>query len=228
MATFLLFVSPTLMSSRNGAHPCTLLIGSEPLLAAWNVHADKATQVIPVVHTDVPQALEAIGTKLPEVVVIEQAVATTGPGSTLMARLHTERYTRGIDVRLLPPERAADLMSSEPGDVHPQVWLTVLANPLPARPERRAARMRADNEEAFIDGAAVVLIDLSASGAQVRSTTVLRPQQRVKFVLSPARGSVKTTAVVAWSSFEMAPTPRYRAGIAFTDTIPSLAGEYSK
>ena len=114
------------MSSRNGAHPCTLLIGSEPLLAAWNVHASKAAQVIPVVHTDVPQALEAIGTKLPEVVVIEQAVATTGPGSTLMARLHTERYTRGIDVRLLPPERAADLMSSEPGDVHPQVWLLSL------------------------------------------------------------------------------------------------------
>jgi hypothetical protein len=216
------------MSSRNGAHPCTLLIGSEPLLAAWNAHASKASQVIPVVHTDVPQALEAIGTKLPEVVVIEQAVATTGPGSTLMARLHTERYTRGIDVRLLPPERAADLMSSEPGDVHPQVWLTVLASPLPARPQRRAARIRtADDEEAFIDGAPVSLIDLSASGAQVRSTSVLRPQQRVKFVLSPARGSVKTTAVVAWSSFEMAPTPRYRAGIAFTDTIPSLAGDHS-
>jgi hypothetical protein len=205
------------------AHPCTLLIGSEPLLAAWNARAGKTSQVIPVAHTDVPQALEAIGTKHPEIVVIEQAVATTGPGSTLMARLHTERYTRGIDLRLLPPERAADLMSSEPGDVHPQVWLTVLANPLPARPQRRAKRMRtADTEEAFIDGSAVTLIDLSASGAQVRSSIVLRPQQRVKFVLSPERGSVKTSGVVAWSTFEMAPTPRYRAGIAFTDAIPSL------
>jgi hypothetical protein len=205
------------------AHPCTLLIGSEPLLAAWNARAGKGTQVISVVHTDVPLALEAIGTRHPEVVVIEQAVATTGPGSTLMARLHTERYTRGIDVRLLPPERAADLMSSEPGDVHPQVWLTVLANPLPARPQRRAKRMRtAENEEAFIDGSPVTLIDLSASGAQVRSSSVLRPQQRVKFVLSPKRGSIKTSAIVAWSTFEMAPTPRYRAGIAFTDVIPSL------
>jgi hypothetical protein len=51
---------------------------------------------------------------------------------------------------------------------------------------------------------------------------VLRPQQRVKFVLSPKRGSIKTSAIVAWSTFEMAPTPRYRAGIAFTDVIPSL------
>jgi hypothetical protein len=200
------------MSSRTVAHPCTLLIGSEPLLAAWNARAGSGSQVISVSHTDVPQA-----------VVIEQAVATTGPGSTLMARLHTERYTRGIDVRLLPPERAADLMSSEPGDVHPQVWLTVLANPLPSRPLRRAPRIRIDeHEEAIVDGSPVSLIDLSASGAQVRSSMVLRPQQRVKVVLSPERGSVRTAGVVAWSTFEMAPTPRYRAGIAFTDAIPSL------
>jgi hypothetical protein len=204
----------------SGAHPCTVLIGSEPLVAAWNARAGHSSQVIPLVHTDVSQALETIGTKRPDVVVIEQAVATTGPGSTLMARLHTERYTRGIDVRLLPPERAADLMSSEPGDVHPQVWLTVLANPLPARPQRRTVRIRtSENEAALIDGTPVRLVDLSASGAQVYSTIVLRPQQRVKFVLPPERGSVKTTGVVAWSTFEMAPTPRYRAGIAFATTI---------
>jgi hypothetical protein len=211
------------MSAFDATHPCTLLIGSEPLLAAWNARAGTSSQVIPVAHTDVTRALEAIGTRLPGVVVIEQAVATTGPGSTLMARLHTERFTRGIEVRLLPPERAADLMSSEPGDVHPQVWLTVLASPLPARPERRARRLRLTDEQAFVDGTAVTLIDLSASGAQVRSTSVLRPKQRVKVVLSPERGSLKTTGIVAWSTFEMAPTPRYRAGIAFIDAVPQLA-----
>jgi len=174
----------------------------------------------------VSHALETIGSKRPEVVVIEQAVATTGPGSTLMARLHTERFLRGIDVRLLAPDRANDLMSSEPGDVHPQVWLTVLAEPLPARPMRRAERMKTgENEGALVDGTPVRLLDLSASGAQVYSTMVLRPQQRVKLVLSPERGSIKTTGVVAWSTFEMAPTPRYRAGIAFAAAIPGLIGE---
>ena len=214
------------MSLGNGAHPCTLLIGSEPLVAAWNARAGKSTQVIPLVHTDVSHALETIGSKRPEVVVIEQAVATTGPGSTLMARLHTERFLRGIDVRLLAPDRASDLMSSEPGDVHPQVWLTVLAEPLPARPMRRAERIKTgENEGALVDGTPVRLLDLSASGAQVYSTMVLRPQQRVKLVLSPERGSIKTTGVVAWSTFEMAPTPRYRAGIAFAAAIPGLVGE---
>jgi len=214
------------MSLGNGGHPCTVLIGSEPLVAAWNARAGKSSQVIPLVHTDVSHALETIGSKRPEVVVIEQAVATTGPGSTLMARLHTERFLRGIDVRLLAPDRANDLMSSEPGDVHPQVWLTVLAEPLPARPMRRAERMKTgENEGALVDGTPVRLLDLSASGAQVYSTMVLRPQQRVKLVLSPERGSIKTTGVVAWSTFEMAPTPRYRAGIAFAAAIPGLIGE---
>jgi hypothetical protein len=214
------------MTLGNGGHPCTVLIGSEPLVAAWNARAGKSSQVIPLVHTDVSHALETIGSKRPEVVVIEQAVATTGPGSTLMARLHTERFLRGIDVRLLAPDRANDLMSSEPGDVHPQVWLTVLAEPLPARPMRRAERMKTgENEGALVDGTPVRLLDLSASGAQVYSTMVLRPQQRVKLVLSPERGSIKTTGVVAWSTFEMAPTPRYRAGIAFAAAIPGLIGE---
>jgi PilZ domain-containing protein len=214
------------MSLGNGGHPCTVLIGSEPLVAAWNARAGKSSQVIPLVHTDVSHALETIGSKRPEVVVIEQAVATTGPGSTLMARLHTERFLRGIDVRLLAPDRANDLMSSEPGDVHPQVWLTVLAEPLPARPMRRAERIKTgENEGALVDGTPVRLLDLSASGAQVYSTMVLRPQQRVKLVLSPERGSIKTTGIVAWSTFEMAPTPRYRAGIAFAAAIPGLIGE---
>ena len=47
---------------------------------------------------------------------IEQAVAASGDGLTLMDRLHSERYLRGIEVRLLPPDRAADLTASGPGD----------------------------------------------------------------------------------------------------------------
>jgi hypothetical protein len=143
-----------------------------------------------------------------------------------MARLHDERYERGIEVRLLVADRAADLMSSGPGDVHPQVWLSVLAEPLPARPERRAARVRArEDEQVFIDGVPVTLLDVSANGAQVVSTVVLRPKQRIHLLMPPERGSIKMAAIVAWSTFEIGPTPQYRAGIAFTRAIPDLVGE---
>jgi len=39
---------------------------------------------------------------------------------------------------------------------------------------------------------------------------------------------VKMSAVVAWSNFEIGSTPHYRAGLAFTSAIPSLADDAPK
>jgi hypothetical protein len=203
-------------------YPRTVFIGSEPLLAAWNSCGGQTSQVIAVSLTDPAFAIELISEAQPDIVVIEQAVAANGPGSALMDRLHNERYLRGTEVRLLPPDRAADLMASEPGDLDPQAWLNELAaHALPPRPERRARRIRAEaDEQVLVDGQPVALIDLSAVGAQLRSHTVLKPRQRIRVVLPPARGAVKAVAVVAWSTFEIGPTPTYRAGVAFTRAIP--------
>lgn len=206
------------------SYPRTVFVGSEPLLAAWSACAGEGTSVIPLALTDLTAAIDTIDSAQPDVVVVEQAVATSPPGATLMDRLHGDRYLRGIQVRLLPPDRAADLISSGPGELHPQTWLNVLAHALPPRPERRAARVRATaDEQALIDGQPVTLIDLSPVGAQVRSQVVLRPRQRIRLVLPPERGSVKAVAIVAWSTFEIGPTPTYRAGVAFTRAIPDPA-----
>jgi len=211
-------------ASQSSQQPRTVFIGSEPLLAAWNACGGQESQVIAVPLTDLAFAIELIGEAQPEVVVIEQAVAASGDGSTLMDRLHSERYLRGTQVRLLPPDRAAALIASGPGDAPPQAWLADLAHALPPRPERRAQRIRAaDDEQVLVDGQPVRLIDLSAVGAQVRSETVLKPRQRIRVVLAPERGSVKAVAVVAWSTFEIGPTPTYRAGVAFTRAIPDIA-----
>jgi hypothetical protein len=211
-------------SSKASHYPRTIFIGSEPLLKAWNACGGHTSQVISVPLTDLTFAMELIGEAQPDVVVIEQAVAANGAGSTLMDRLHNERYLRGTEVRLLTPDRAADLMSSGPGDVDPQRWLRDLAHALPPRPERRAPRVRAQaDEQVLVDGQPVTLIDLSAVGAQVRSNTVLKPRQRIRVVLPPERGSVKAVGVVAWSTFEIGPTPTYRAGVAFTRAIPDPA-----
>jgi hypothetical protein len=211
-------------ASSSSQRPRTVFIGSEPLLAAWNACGGEQSQVIAVPLTDLTFAIDLISEAEPEVVVIEQAVAATGAGSTLMDRLHSERYLRGTQVRLLPPDRAADLMSSGPGNAHPEAWLADLAHALPPRPERRAQRIRAaEDEQVWVDGQAVTLIDLSAVGAQVRSHTVLKPRQRIRVVLAPERGGVKAVAVVAWSTFEIGPTPTYRAGVAFTRAIPDPA-----
>ena len=111
-------------ASSGSQHRRTVFVGSESLLAAWNARGGQQCQVITVPLTNLTFAIDLIGEAQPEVVVIEQAVAASGDGSTLMDRLHSERYLRGIEVRLLPPDRAADLIASGPGDAHPQDWLS--------------------------------------------------------------------------------------------------------
>ena len=72
--------------------------------------------------------------------------------------------------------------------------------------------------EVQVDGASSEVIDLSVIGAQIVSTSALRPQQRVRITLADDGGVVRVNAAVAWASFEIPKsTPRYRAGIEFTD-----------
>jgi PilZ domain len=85
---------------------------------------------------------------------------------------------------------------------------------------RRAPRMRIEPVEVLVDGNPAQLIDLSVLGAQVVSSSVLKPNQRVRFTLSDAGlGTVRCQGTVAWASFEM-PTgqpARYRAGVEFSN-----------
>ena len=70
----------------------------------------------------------------------------------------------------------------------------------------------------MIDGNPALLVDLSTIGAQVISQAVLRPNQRVRMTVGDEGGVVRFNAAVAWASFEIPTgTPRYRAGIEFTD-----------
>jgi hypothetical protein len=224
MATRTLDVNAAPPEAEARHEPLTVLIASEALLAGWTARVGNATQVVAVAATEPDAVVAALSGPRLDSVVIEQAIATTASGFALMDRLLGDRLLRGTQVRLLTPDRAVELASSDPGEVPPHDWLRDLSDPLPPRPERRAARFpAAQDEQAFIDGQAVTLIDLSAVGAQVRSASVLRPGQRIRMVLSPARGSVKTVAVVMWSQFEIAGTRSYRAGLAFTSPIQEPA-----
>lgn len=78
-----------------------------------------------------------------------------------------------------------------------------------------------------IDGEEAVLVNLSENGAQVISSSALRPNQRLRVVL-PLAPDTRLSATVIWASFELlaeGPSrgPRYRAGIDFNDTDPRIA-----
>ena len=80
---------------------------------------------------------------------------------------------------------------------------------------RRAPRFSVHVEmPVIIDGNPARIVDLSMLGAQVISTTSLRPNQRIRVSLE----GLRFNAAVAWATFELpVEGPRYRAGINFQD-----------
>ena len=67
-------------------------------------------------------------------------------------------------------------------------------------------------------GELAALINLSLVGAQVVSPTILKPNQRVRFILADKPKTVRVGSVIAWAAFELPKAgPRYRAGVEFLD-----------
>ena len=82
----------------------------------------------------------------------------------------------------------------------------------------RANELQQRESEGWLACNPALLIDMSPVGAQVVSTTLLKPNQRVRLSFVESAKSVRFSAGVAWSSFELPKgTPRYRAGIEFFD-----------
>ena len=67
------------------------------------------------------------------------------------------------------------------------------------------------------------LVNVSVTGAQVVSSSVLRPNQDLRLRLRHEEMSVALDAVVVWSKLELeCGATRYRAGIHFTARRPSV------
>jgi hypothetical protein len=68
-----------------------------------------------------------------------------------------------------------------------------------------------------VDGKPATLVNLSLVGAQVISPTILKPNQRLRFIL-PDKKPIRIGSLVAWAAFEIPKAgPRFRAGIEFLD-----------
>jgi hypothetical protein len=201
-----------------GSPQRTVLVASESLLAAWSAFGSWAHEVIAVSQADGVAALDMIRRRRPAVVVLEEAFAASARGAALVTRLQTDTEFRGLEIRLLSAERVATLQSSHAAHAHTPVSLAALARPVPSR---HAVRIQpASPVDIRIDGNPATLVDLSALGAQVCSSLVLRPQQRVRVVFPLDTGAVRMTGTVLWSVLETGARPAYRAGIRFMPAFP--------
>ena len=138
---------------------------------------------------------------------IERLFASTSRGAALVGRLKADPALMGIEIshrlarqrlfaRLTPPgRRRRKRRRRRSGRAAPA---------LDQRGTRRAPRTAiVEGAEILIDGGPARLVDLSALGAQVLSTAVLKPSQRVRVSMVDEKLTLRFQATIMWATFEM-------------------------
>ena len=122
-----------------------------------------------------------------------------------------------VNLRLNRSQLAGDLQSASPQANGPSV---VDHDPI----SRKARRVKIDPAVAIlVNGIASTLVDLSTSGAQIVSSSCLRPSRGVRLVLPTGNSSLTCEGRIVWARLESARTDApamYRGGVRFAGTDP--------
>jgi hypothetical protein len=167
-------------------------------------------------------ALESIRAHEPRVVALDTQFAHTSEGRAFLGRLEQVCPTCDAQLVVFANGRwSMQPLAATPAAVAAQEASVQI---------RRVPRFPVLDPLAMgVDGRPTSLIDMSVMGAQVVSTPILRPNQRLKVTLPDEGDTILTlTAHVAWSAFELAKEPRYRAGMEFTDAAAQALEQYCR
>jgi hypothetical protein len=205
-----------------------ILIGAASDLPDLRTQFDEA-DVLTFPDHDVLHALETIMLRRPSLVALERAFAGTPRGTALINRLRADPTLSAIEIQTVSSDGErlpATPMRGSPDPTEPS------AQRLDTTGTRRASRVQLrDGLDALLEGHSVRLVDLSTYGAQITSTGVLKPNQRVRLSLVDEKGSIRCVAVVVWAAFELPRAPRtrphYRAGLAFLDAHADAVDAYA-
>ena len=196
---------------------CTVVIATADVLPAIEQRAASfGGEILGFNEAQALQALETVAKRKPAIVAFERMFATTPRGAALINRIKADPKLTRTEVRVVAHD-------SDYSRVSPR-QRTEAQKALDQRGTRRAPRFKmADKTGISIDGHAGTVIDLSSIGAQVVSTTGLKPNQDLRLTLTDGSGNVRFNGKVAWASFEIPPNsgPRYRAGLEFVDADPA-------
>lgn len=221
------------------SEPCTVIIGASQLLDALRERAGGEGEVLTFADHEALKALETITSRRPTVITFERLFAATSRGAALINRLKADPALQHTEIRVVSHDGSHSRVSPRRGKrTAPAAGAKAATVPGPGAPAasidyrgtRRAQRYKmVAGTEVQVDGSSAEIIDLSVIGAQIVSPSALRPQQRVRITLVDDGGVVRVNAAVAWASFEIPKsTPRYRAGIEFTDAQAAAVEAFCK
>lgn len=220
-----------------------VVIGATNLMPSLRDRLESEGELLTFADTEPIQALQAILEKRPSLIVLERLFAATPRGAALINRIktdpllghaevrvmsHTGDYTRQVSKPSAVVTSAAAIEGAAAG--HAAAALAEAARALDWQGTRRAQRFRArPGVEIQVDGNAAAVVDLSTVGAQVLSSTILRPNQKVRISIPNDDFVMRFRGAVAWAKFELpkpSDPPRYRAGVDFTDADPAAVDNY--
>jgi hypothetical protein len=218
--------------------PCTVLIATAELLPKLKQRiAEAAVNVELLSFTDVEalRALDAITKRKPAIVALERMFAATPRGAALINRIKADPALIESEIRIVSHDLEFTSVTrqgaptSAPASGGTATATAPVAAPVAApaavpgldqRGTRRAQRFKMTaNVDILVDGNTATLVDISTVGAQLVTTVVLKPNQRIRLALTDTSGAIRLGAFVAWAKFEIPPGsgPRYRAGVEFLE-----------
>lgn len=217
-------VAPPLDWTANHVSSSIVLIGPAAAIPSLRERLDSGAELHTFIDTETDKALAHIIRSRPRIVAVDHAFAATLGGTSFINRIKDDPALLGCELRVIQHDDplAAAPPAAADDDVKPP-----LDRPC-VRRERR--HLMPDGVEVLVDGYSTSLIDLSPLGVQVLSARSLKPNQRVRVVLSDEKGIVRCHGSIVWASFEMpaGEAPRYRAGISLTVADPAALGAYLK
>jgi hypothetical protein len=228
-----------------------VIIGAANLLPALRERLVDEGELLSFADTEPIPALQAILEQRPQLIVLERLFAATPRGAALINRIRTDPEIGRSELRVMSHTDDDDNVAAGAPGVgvieEPEIPPLLIeqdfaAVPIAATPvsspaneidwhgTRRAARYRLHSGmEIHVDGNPVVIVDMSAVGAQVISVTILRPNQRVRISVPTDDFVMRFRGTVAWAKFELRKAPQpplYRAGIEFVDADRAAMESY--
>jgi PilZ domain-containing protein len=188
-------------------------------------------------------ALQAILEQRPSLIVLERLFAATPRGAALINRIKTDPQLGNAEVRVMSHTGDYSRQVAKPSKIespaqaaagttagHAGVAIVQPAKTLDWQGTRRAPRYRVrPGVEIQVDGNPASVVDLSTVGVQVLSSTILRPNQKVRVSIPNEDFVMRFRGAVAWAKFELPKPndpPRYRAGVDFADADPAAVDDF--
>jgi CheY-like chemotaxis protein len=216
-----------------------VVIAATNLMPSLQERLSGEGELLAFADTEPIQALQAILERRPDLIVLERLFAATPRGAALINRIKTDPQLGNAEVRVMSHTGDYSRQVAKPSKVEvptPAAATTAasggssgsagVATAEPARTmdwegTRRAVRHKVKaGVEIQVDGNATTVVDLSTVGAQVLSSAILRPNQKVRLSIPNDDFVMRFRGAVAWAKFELPKPndpPRYRAGIDFVD-----------